>query len=538
MSLVVFTGAGRPRDGAGPRPSGHRRLALLSHRGRRRAPSGALNMWYDADIDAMMSRTRGGRSPPGGSTREEALTFGLVLVRRLGDGPRPGHQRSRPALLAFTIFFYVVVYTMWLKRWTPQNIVIGGAAGACRRWSPGRRRRASVSLESLVLFAIIFMWTPPHFWALALFKSGTMSAPACRCCRSSPGRPRRAARSCSTRLALAPIGMLPWYLGFAHRPYALVSGLGGVGMLGLALAIWLRPHDDTAPAKRMFGFSILYLFALFATLLGEALVMAVVTAMADPSTRGDAHPASRRRRRRQRNIARRAVALRPARPALLRGDLRQGPRHRRAGALSDGQRPRPHRARRAAQTACVALSCGGLRAVHGRRLLSPPCRSTTCSARRRALPARPSVPMPAPGRDGRPRSSRSASIPTSTAIPWRFVPEAKSVTLRAGEVKTVYYRIINTDWNRDRGIASYNVTPRGAAPYFSKIQCFCFSEQTLGPGQQLELPVVFFVDPASSKDHDLDSISTDHLVLHLLSRPRSRRRPSPRPRRTAKKPKL
>jgi len=94
------------------------------------------------------------------------------------------------------------------------------------------------------------------------------------------------------------------------------------------------------------------------------------------------------------------------------------------------------------------------------------------------------------------------------AIPWRFVPEAKSVTLRAGEVKTVYYRIINTDWNETRGLASYNVTPEGAAPYFSKIQCFCFSEQSLGPGQQLELPVVFFVDPAIVENHDLDSVRT------------------------------
>ncbi|MET0483718.1 MAG: cytochrome c oxidase assembly protein [Aestuariivirgaceae bacterium] len=93
-------------------------------------------------------------------------------------------------------------------------------------------------------------------------------------------------------------------------------------------------------------------------------------------------------------------------------------------------------------------------------------------------------------------------------IPWRFVPEAKSVTVKAGEVKTVYYKIINTDWTATRGIASYNVTPESIAPYFSKIQCFCFSEQTLGPGQQLELPVVFFVDPAIVDDHELDSIST------------------------------
>jgi cytochrome c oxidase assembly protein subunit 11 len=93
-------------------------------------------------------------------------------------------------------------------------------------------------------------------------------------------------------------------------------------------------------------------------------------------------------------------------------------------------------------------------------------------------------------------------------IPWRFIPEEKSVSVRAGEVKTINYRIVNTSWNHTRGIASYNVTPEAAAPYFSKITCFCFSEQTLEPGQQLELPVVFFVDPAVSEDRGLDSIST------------------------------
>lgn len=93
-------------------------------------------------------------------------------------------------------------------------------------------------------------------------------------------------------------------------------------------------------------------------------------------------------------------------------------------------------------------------------------------------------------------------------IPWRFVPEAKSVTLKAGEVKTVYYKIINTDWEPTQGIASYNVTPESIAPYFSKIQCFCFSEQTLGPGQALELPVVFFIDPAIADDRNLDSVSS------------------------------
>jgi protoheme IX farnesyltransferase len=175
------------------------------------------------------------------------------------------------ALLAFTIFFYVVVYTMWLKRRTPQNIVVGGAAGALPPVVAWAAATGTVSFESLVLFAIIFMWTPPHFWALALFKSDDYVRAGVPMLPVVSGLAETRRQILLYTLALVPIGTLPWFLGFATIAYALMSAAGGLAMLVLALRIWLLPSDRKAP-KQLFGVSILYLFALFATLLGETLV--------------------------------------------------------------------------------------------------------------------------------------------------------------------------------------------------------------------------------------------------------------------------
>jgi heme o synthase len=233
--------------------------------------SGALNMWYDADIDALMSRTRRRPIPAGRMSREEALAFGLILavgsVMVLGLFTNP----LAAFLLAFTIAFYVVVYTMWLKRLTPQNIVIGGAAGALPPVVAWASVTGTVSLESMVLFAIIFMWTPPHFWALALFKSddyrraGVPMLPVV----AGPAETRR--QILYYTLVLVPTGMLPYVLGFAHWPFALVSMAAGGTMLWLAIMI-LRHPQEIRYAKRLFGTSILYLFALFAALLLDALI--------------------------------------------------------------------------------------------------------------------------------------------------------------------------------------------------------------------------------------------------------------------------
>jgi len=233
--------------------------------------AGALNMWYEADIDALMSRTRRRPIPAGRVSRDEALTYGLVLAG--GSVLVLGLVTNvvAAALLAFTIFFYVVVYTMWLKRSTPQNIVIGGAAGALPPVVAWASATDGVSLESLVLFAIIFMWTPPHFWALALFKSGDYAKAGVPMLPVVHGLRETRRQILLYTLVLAPLGMAPFFLGFAHWLYAIVSALGGGAMLALAGLIWLRPNEERYP-KKMFGVSILYLFALFATLLVEALV--------------------------------------------------------------------------------------------------------------------------------------------------------------------------------------------------------------------------------------------------------------------------
>ncbi|MET0483716.1 MAG: heme o synthase, partial [Aestuariivirgaceae bacterium] len=232
--------------------------------------SGALNMWYEADVDALMTRTRRRPIPGGRVSREEALTFGLVLagfsVLVLGLFTNV----VAAGLLAFTIFFYVVVYTMWLKRRTPQNIVIGGAAGALPPVIAWAAATGTVTIESMVLFAIIFMWTPPHFWALALFKSADYERAGIPMLPVVAGAAETRRQILFYSLVLAPLGTLPYWMGFAGPAYGIVSALGGAVMVGLALAIWLRPADDR-PAKKMFGISILYLFALFATLLVDAM---------------------------------------------------------------------------------------------------------------------------------------------------------------------------------------------------------------------------------------------------------------------------
>ena len=270
MSLVVFTaltGLAMAPGHVHPVIAFASLLAIAVGAG----ASGALNMWYDADIDALMSRTRRRPIPAGRVRPDEALTFGLVLAGGSVVVLGLVANAAAAALLAFTIFFYVVVYTMWLKRRTPQNIVIGGAAGALPPVVAWAAATGTVSFESLVLFAIIFMWTPPHFWALALFKSADYVRAGIPMLPVVAGLAETRRQILLYTLVLVPIGMLPWFSGFATIAYALVSAAGGLAMLVLALRIWLVPSDPKAP-KQLFGVSILYLFALFVTLLGETLV--------------------------------------------------------------------------------------------------------------------------------------------------------------------------------------------------------------------------------------------------------------------------
>ena len=274
MSLVVYTAiAGMliaPR-GLDPVLAAAALLAIAVGAG----ASGALNMWYDADIDALMKRTAKRPIPTGRVTRSEALAFGLTLsalsVFTLGVVA----NWLAAALLAFTIFFYVAVYSMWLKRSTPQNIVIGGAAGAFPPMVAYAAVTGSLSWSSLVLFAIIFIWTPPHFWALALVKSEEFAKAGIPMLPNVAGADRTRRDILAYTLLLAPVGVLPYLLGFATVAYGALAIASGAAMLWLAWrCYWVRSGEDgNRAAMALFSFSSLYLFVLFAELIGERTLM-------------------------------------------------------------------------------------------------------------------------------------------------------------------------------------------------------------------------------------------------------------------------
>ncbi|WP_188915633.1 heme o synthase [Salinarimonas ramus] len=233
--------------------------------------SGALNMWWDADIDAVMTRTAQRPIPAGRVTGGEALAFGLTLS--IGSVLTLGLVANWLAagFLAFTIFFYAVVYSMWLKRATPQNIVIGGAAGAFPPMVADAAVTGSLGIETLVLFAIIFLWTPPHFWALALVKSGDYARAGVPMLPNVAGPDETRRQIWLYTLVFVPVTLLPIPLGFGGLVYTIVGGATAFAMLGLAWRVYrIREGEEAAKAaQRLFGFTILHLFILFAVLLAE-----------------------------------------------------------------------------------------------------------------------------------------------------------------------------------------------------------------------------------------------------------------------------
>ncbi len=233
--------------------------------------SGALNMWWDADIDAAMQRTAARPIPRGHVTPDEALTFGTILAA--GSVLTLGLTVNWLAggLLAGTIAFYILVYTMWLKRRTPQNIVIGGAAGAFPPMIGWAAATGTVGIESVVLFLIIFMWTPPHFWALALYRARDYERAGVPMLPVVAGAPETKKQIVIYSALLVPLGLLPAFIGFGGPIYTLASILLGSVFLALALTVHASREGREADraAKQLFGFSILYLFGLFATLLLE-----------------------------------------------------------------------------------------------------------------------------------------------------------------------------------------------------------------------------------------------------------------------------
>jgi protoheme IX farnesyltransferase len=233
--------------------------------------AGALNMWYDADVDAVMTRTAMRPIPRGAVAPAEALGFGLVLA---GGGIAILGlvlNLMSAALLTFAIFFYVVVYTAWLKRRTAQNIVIGGAAGALPPVIGWTAASGEIGTESLILFLIIFLWTPPHFWALALNRMDEYAR------ADIPMLPAVAGKAATTRqilvysVLLVPVSMLPWALGFAGTVYGATAAVCGAILIALAVQVTASSGADRRAAYRLFAFSILHLVVLFAALLGDKL---------------------------------------------------------------------------------------------------------------------------------------------------------------------------------------------------------------------------------------------------------------------------
>ena len=235
--------------------------------------SGALNMWYDADIDALMKRTASRPVPRGAILPGEALGFGLTLA--IGSVLVLGLMVNllAGALLAFTIFFYVVIYSMWLKRLTPQNIVIGGAAGAFPPMIGWAAVTGSVDLGAIALFLIIFIWTPPHFWALALwkninadyFRAGVPMLPVV----AGPDETRR--QILIYTLVLAPVTLLPSLTGTTGWLYTTAASALSVVFLYRAIMVYrLRDGAEAETAcKKLFFFSTLWLFLVFALVLAE-----------------------------------------------------------------------------------------------------------------------------------------------------------------------------------------------------------------------------------------------------------------------------
>lgn len=270
MSLVVFTafvGLLLAPGGINPFVGAIAILCIAIGAG----ASGALNMWYDADIDAVMSRTANRPIPAGRIERDHALALGLVLsafsVCLLGLAT----NWLAAGLLAFTIFFYAVIYTVWLKRSTPQNIVIGGAAGAFPPMVGWAAVTGTISVESIVLFLIIFLWTPPHFWALALYKQSDYGAAGIPMLPNVAGEPATKLQILIYSVLLVASTLVPSFIGFMGPLYTAAAVVTGVVFLWYAWALF-RTRENVAMKKAgrsLFTYSLSYLFVIFLALITD-----------------------------------------------------------------------------------------------------------------------------------------------------------------------------------------------------------------------------------------------------------------------------
>ena len=235
--------------------------------------SAALNMWYDADIDALMARTVRRPIPDGRIEPNEALVFGLVLSATSVAVLAVTVSWFASALLAVTIVYYVVFYTMWLKRRTVQNIVIGGAAGAFPPMIGYAAVTNSITIDSVLMFTIIFLWTPPHFWALALNRSGDYARAGVPMLPVVSGPDATRLQILLYSLVMAPVGVLPVVTGLGGIGYGVVATLSGLVFVWLAVDVFRKRTGDASvfAARRLFRFSLIYLALLFAVLLVERM---------------------------------------------------------------------------------------------------------------------------------------------------------------------------------------------------------------------------------------------------------------------------
>jgi protoheme IX farnesyltransferase len=272
MSLVVFTGLAGIVAAPGhvhPLTAFTALLCIAVAAG----ASGCLNMAYDHDIDALMTRTATRPIPMGHVAREDALAFGWTLSIAAVSVMGLFVNFLAAGLLAFTIFVYVGVYTLWLKRRTPQNIVIGGLSGAMPPAVGWAAVTGDLSLAPLLLVAIIFMWTPPHFWALSLWRSDDYARAGVPMLPVVKGKAHTRFQILLYTLVLVPLGVLPAFLHIGGPLYLAASGGIGLWFLWEAIATYREKNEAKEPAAhRLFGVSLLYMTALFAALIAEKLI--------------------------------------------------------------------------------------------------------------------------------------------------------------------------------------------------------------------------------------------------------------------------
>jgi heme o synthase len=272
MSLVVFTGLAGIIAAPGhvhPLTAFTALLCIALAAG----ASGALNMAYDADIDGVMARTATRPIPMGHVGRDDAMAFGWAIATFSVATMWLFVNVLAASLLAFTVFFYVVVYTLWLKRRTPQNIVIGGLAGALPPAIGWAAVSGQVSLAPIVLVAIIFMWTPPHFWALSLWRCGDYARAGVPMLPVVKGKRTTRNHILAYSLVLAPLGVLPAFIGLGGILYLVSAASMGFWLLLEAFATWREKDEEKEPAaKRLFAVSLLYIFVPFAALIVERLL--------------------------------------------------------------------------------------------------------------------------------------------------------------------------------------------------------------------------------------------------------------------------